>query len=97
MAETGKARPRMRVSNIAGRTKEGGNPTALATLAVIRQEYGAAPGTADVVRYIADMSAELASLAGSSKLDLLAYFLSMAQVEAEAIARKAAYEDQDAR
>lgn len=97
MGETRKTRPRMRAATSADQPKKTGDAAALATLAVIRQEFGAAPGTGDLARYIADMSAELASLAGSSKLDLLAYFLNMAQVEAEAVARKLAYEEQGAR
>lgn len=97
MGETvkGRARTRARANIEQPRTAE--SQTGLATLAVIRQEFGTAPGTGDLARYIADMSAELASLAGSSKLDLLAYFLNMAQVEAEAVARKSTYEEQGSR
>ena len=43
--------------------------------------------SADVARYIADMTAQLASMAGAAKLDLLAYFLNMANAESESIAR----------
>ena len=39
-------------------------------------------------QYIAQMSAELASIARSSNLDLLAYFLEMARVEATSSVRK---------
>jgi hypothetical protein len=39
-------------------------------------------------RYIAQMSAELASIARASHLDLLAYFLEMARVEATSNIRK---------
>ncbi len=42
---------------------------------------------AEVARYIADMTAQLASMARAAKLDLLAYFLSMANAESEANAR----------
>ena len=38
-------------------------------------------------RYIADMSAELAQMAGKRQLDLLTYLLNMARVEAEMVAR----------
>ena len=41
----------------------------------------------DVARYIADMTAQLASMARAARLDLLAYFLSMANAESEANAR----------
>ncbi len=43
--------------------------------------------TQDVARYIADMTTELASMARAARLDLLAYFLSMANAESESIAR----------
>jgi hypothetical protein len=36
----------------------------------------------EVARYVAQMSAELGGMARSAKLDLLAYFLDMARVEA---------------
>jgi hypothetical protein len=39
-------------------------------------------------QYIAQMSAELAFIARSSNLDLLAYFLDMARVEATSSVRK---------
>ena len=40
----------------------------------------------EVARYIADMTLQLASMAGGAKLDLLAYFLNMAHAESVAIA-----------
>jgi hypothetical protein len=46
-----------------------------------------ADSAADVARYIADMTAQLASMAHAAKLDLLAYFLNMANAESESIAR----------
>ena len=39
-------------------------------------------------QYIAQMSAELAAMARNANLDLLAYFLDMARVEATSSARK---------
>lgn len=36
-----------------------------------------------VAEYIADMTAELAALAGAARLDMLTYFLNMARLEAE--------------
>ncbi len=42
---------------------------------------------ADVARYVAEMTAQMASMARAAKLDLLAYFLNMANAEAEAHAR----------
>jgi hypothetical protein len=38
----------------------------------------------DTAKYIAQMSAELAEMASSARLDMLAYFLDMARLEAEA-------------
>jgi hypothetical protein len=49
---------------------------------------GNADESASMVSYIADMSAELASLAGSCNQPMLAYFLNLARVEAELRARK---------
>ncbi len=45
---------------------------------------------ASIAGYIADMSAELAGLAGRSELPMLAYFLNLARVEAEMRARSVA-------
>jgi hypothetical protein len=42
-----------------------------------------------VARYIADLSAQLESMATASRLDLIAYFLAMARAESEACARGA--------
>lgn len=38
---------------------------------------------ADMLRYISEMTGELASLAGGARLPMLTYFLNMARVEAE--------------
>ena len=37
----------------------------------------------DALQYIAEMTAQLASLAGETRLPMLTYFLNMARVEAE--------------
>ena len=42
-----------------------------------------------VARYIADMAAQLESMATAARLDLLAYFLAMARAESETSARAA--------
>jgi hypothetical protein len=42
-------------------------------------------------RYIADITAELARMAGQRQLDLLTYLLNMARVEAEMAARRRAF------
>jgi hypothetical protein len=52
----------------------------------------AAPHSPDIIataRYISEMSAELAGLAGRSQLPMLAYFLNLARVEAEERTRAA--------
>lgn len=88
MADMGKSRAHTKQS---GKREGAENPrepsTALATLVVLRNEVEPADKT-DTARYIAEMSAELSALAGGAKYDLLAYFLSMAQVEADAIVRR---------
>ncbi len=48
---------------------------------------GASREAAEVARYLADMTAQLESMAGAARLDLLAYFLAMARSEAEEQAR----------
>ncbi len=40
-----------------------------------------------VARYLADMTAQLESMAGAARLELLAYLLAMARAEAENLAR----------
>jgi hypothetical protein len=45
------------------------------------------PDPFELARYIADITAELAALARAARLDLLAYFLNMANAESEANAR----------
>ena len=49
-----------------------------------------APGNnaAAVADYVAAITAELAAMAGSARLDLLTYFLNMARLEAECLARR---------
>ncbi len=44
--------------------------------------------TANLAAYVGDMAGELATLAGRSKLPMLAYFLNLARVEAEIRARE---------
>lgn len=43
---------------------------------------------AAVADYVASITAELAAMAGSARLDLLTYFLNMARLEAEYLARE---------
>lgn len=47
------------------------------------EPVGADP--AEVARYVSQMAAELAALSRSAKLDVLAYFLDMARVEAASV------------
>ena len=44
--------------------------------------------TEDIARYIAQMTTEMAAIARSANLDLLAYFLEMAKIEANVTARR---------
>ncbi len=48
---------------------------------------GGDAGAPAVARYIADMTAQLESMATAAGLDLLAYFLAMARAESEAASR----------
>ena len=48
-----------------------------------------AEASAEVARYIAAMTAEMAGMAGSARMEMLAYFLEMARREAEYAARDA--------
>ena len=43
---------------------------------------------AEIAGYIAQLTSEMASMAGAAQLDLLAYFLSLARMEAETITRR---------
>jgi hypothetical protein len=53
-----------------------------------RQSAASAKGEQDsTAQYIADMTAELAGMAESAKLEMLTYFLKMARMEAEAFLR----------
>ncbi len=47
-----------------------------------------AEDAASLAAYIADMTAELAGLAGKARLPMLAYFLNLARVEAQIYARE---------
>jgi hypothetical protein len=60
-------------------------PVAQRREAAAGQRSSASP--AEVARYIAEFSAELSSLARESNLDLLAYLLDMARLEAAQLAR----------
>jgi hypothetical protein len=51
------------------------------------------PQTLDIVRYIADMTAQLESMAISGHFDMLAYFLGMAKAESELLVRTSPGED----
>lgn len=53
-----------------------------------RSEKRSAQDAAALASYISDMASELAHLAGSAQMPMLAYFLSLAQVEAEMLARQ---------
>jgi len=61
-----------------------GTPEAAAQQAAAERE-----DRAMVAGYIADMSAELAALAARARIDMLAYFLNLARVEAEIQTRDA--------
>lgn len=49
---------------------------------------GNPPSAADVAAYVNEMSAQMAQLAASVNLEMLAYFLDMARIESEIILRR---------
>ena len=51
---------------------------------------------AELARYISQMTAELAGMAGAARLEMLAYFLDMARNEAEMAAAQARRHDNPA-
>jgi hypothetical protein len=54
-----------------------------------RQAHGEPlEAAAEVARYIADMTVQMASMARAANLDMVVFFLEMARVEAEAAAHK---------
>ncbi len=52
------------------------------------QQSSPAEDAASLAAYIAEMTAELAGLAGNARLPMLAYFLNLARVEAQIYARE---------
>jgi len=48
---------------------------------------------AEVADYIGQIAGEIASMARDAKLDMLAYFLTMARMEAELVASKSRWKD----
>ncbi|MFZ0558933.1 MAG: hypothetical protein WAM55_06565 [Methylovirgula sp.] len=50
---------------------------------LLREPRDSANDPAAIAEYIAEMSGELARLAGAARLDTLTYFLNMARMEAE--------------
>ena len=64
--------------------------TAKQSLARRNPEQQSSPteDAASLAAYIAEMTAELAGLAGNARLPMLAYFLNLARVEAQIYARE---------
>jgi hypothetical protein len=54
----------------------------------LEQQSSPTEDAAALAAYIADMTAELAGLAGKARLPMLAYFLNLARVEAQIYARE---------
>jgi hypothetical protein len=48
---------------------------------------------AEVARYIADMTRQMASMARAANLDMVVFFLELARVEAESASRKVSGDD----
>jgi hypothetical protein len=52
-----------------------------------RADEPSIPDPASLADYVAEITAELASLTGAAKLDMLTYFLNLARIEAELLAQ----------
>ena len=74
---------RLSKQDAAGRAKPT-NATAAAA-AVRRQDR---ESDAEIAGYIGQMTSELATMASTARLDLLAYFLNLARLEAEVVQRR---------
>jgi hypothetical protein len=77
----------MSVMKDASRRTRAPRGTSLAAPPPIIQTPCRAIDAVTVARYIADMTAQLETMAIAARLDLLAYFLAMARAEGEASAR----------
>ena len=76
----------MSVMKDTGRRTRAPRGTSLAVPSPVIQAPCRAVEAATVARYIADMTAQLETMAITARLDLLAYFLAMARAEGEASA-----------
>ena len=85
-----KGSPRPRKLSPEGQGPSGGTPDRLEALSRLPEipEPANEAMALESAKYIAQMSAELAGIARASNLDLLAYFLDMARVEANSSIRK---------
>ena len=73
------------------RARTAASPEPQKTAASARRER--LDSEAEVAAYIAQLSAELSTMAQAAHFDLVAYFLSLARLEAEMIARRPQLED----
>ncbi|MGP0061283.1 MAG: hypothetical protein ACLPID_18585 [Beijerinckiaceae bacterium] len=80
VAKRTRTRPNTRLSRAAEATKS--------KATTVDPAPALAPDAAGVAEYVAQMAAELASIAGAAKLDMLTYFLNMARIEAESYYRR---------
>ena len=61
--------------------------SARSALSIGRQNRPSPDSAAEIARYIAQLTAEMAGMAGAARLEMLAYFLSLARTEAEMAAQ----------
>ncbi len=69
------------------------DPRRFAMPAEIPSHSAAPPEALEVARFVTDMAAQLEALALAARLDLLAYFLSMAKTEGDLFVRSNAQAD----
>jgi len=77
----------LRMDRIARPNKHQRKPVLRDNAAAETADASAPNSPAEVARYIADMTAQLTSMAAAARLDLLTYFLSMANAESTALAQ----------
>lgn len=86
----------MPLRKILGTSQISQNKTASADRRVSPSKRERQVAEAEIAGYIAQMSAEMAGMAQTSNLDLLAYFLSLARMEAETITQRAILQERRA-
>ena len=72
----------------AGGRSRAGEPGSRPAPAARKERQERQEAEAELAGYIAQMTGELASMASGARFDMIAYFLSLARMEAEMVARR---------